>query len=132
MDSHVCKGGGQVIHVSEMKKFPGSIYIGRRNNRYGLAASPFGNPFKITEPSDFGPGVSRHSACLAYRDYLRSSIEGRKVLALLPTLRGRPLACWCRTSNATGRAWKECHGDQILRLLREHTDAELIAMAETP
>jgi hypothetical protein len=118
--------GGRIIHVSEMRRFPDCVYIGGRNSRYGLAQSPFHNPFRVTERTE---DVSRHMACLAYRDYLRSSIEGRKVLALLPTLRGKDLACWCRTSDATGTAWQECHGDQILRLLRDHTDAELIAMS---
>lgn len=120
----------QVIHVREMSRFPNAVYIGRRNNRAHLPASPFASPFAITERSDWGPGISRHAACLMYRDYLLSSVAGRKLLALLPALRGKPLACWCRTSDATGRAWRECHGDQLVRLLDEHTDAELRAMAQ--
>lgn len=115
---------GKVIHVSEMKNYPDAEYIGRAMPRQRLKASPFANPFRVDDHE-------RHMACLMYRDYLRSSIAGRPLLAQLPALRGKPLACWCRKSDATGRAWQECHGDQILRLLNEHTDDELIAMSKT-
>lgn len=121
---------GKIIHASEMKFFPDAVYIGRDMRRQRFKGSIWANPYKITEPSDLGPGISRHMACLMYRDYLRSSIAGRPLLAMLPELRGKPLACWCRKSDASGRSWQECHGDQILRLLDEHTDAELIAMSK--
>lgn len=118
-----------VIHVSEMPRFPGAVYIGRRNNRRRLPESPFANPFRVTEASDLGPGITRHMACLMYRDYLRSSEHGRMVLARLPELRNRPLACWCRRSDASQRAWKECHGDVIASFLKTYTDDELRALA---
>lgn len=122
-------GKALVIHVNEMDRYPDAVYIGGAVPRRRMRASPFANPFRITRPSDLGPGITRHMACLMFRDYLRSSERGRTVLARLPELRGKPLACWCRRSDCSPGAFKPCHGDQIVRLLNDHSDAELRAMA---
>ena len=40
----------RVVHVND--EIEGAVYIGRKNNRRGLAASPFANPFPIGHDPD--------------------------------------------------------------------------------
>ena len=62
------------------------VYIGR--------PSPLGNPFR-------GRG-----AVSLFERHLR---ERPDLLAILPSLRGKTLGCWCKP--------KPCHGDVIARLV---------------
>ena len=63
----------------------------------------WGNPFKI---QDSRPGNDRDAVCVTYWDYLRSTPS---LLAQLPDLRGKLLACWCHP--------KRCHGHELIRML---------------
>lgn len=70
----------------------------------------YGNPFKVTEDRN------EASVALAFHTWLtvegcHASIPDRKaaLLAAIPELRGKNLACWC----APGRA---CHADVLLEL----------------
>lgn len=73
----------------------GSIYIGR--------PSVWGNPYRI------GKDGTRVEVIQKYEGYLLSNPE---LLAALPSLRGRVLACWCAPQEGfKGRLL--CHG-QIL------------------
>ena len=69
----------------------GAVYVGR--------PSRWGNPFRI------GRDGSRAEAIAKYEAWV---LERSDLLAALPTLRGRDLACWC--------APLPCHADVLLRL----------------
>lgn len=70
---------------------PYDVYIGR--------PSKWGNPFEI------GKHGTREEVIEKYRRYLESRPS---LLAALPDLRGKVLACWC--------APLPCHGDVLLEL----------------
>jgi hypothetical protein len=79
----------------------GAAYIGRAMPRIGLAASKWANPFKI------GHDGSRDEVIAKYRAYL---LQHPSLMAALPELRGKDLACWC--------APERCHGDVLLELIQ--------------
>lgn len=89
----------RVVHVS---KEPYDIYIGRAMPRQRLKASKWQNPFKI------GPDGTREEVIAAYRRYL---LEFPELLAALPELHGKVLACWCKP--------EACHGDILAELAGE-------------
>jgi hypothetical protein len=72
-------------------------------------------PSKLGNPWHFGPSTSRAAAVDSYRRWLRGemgghlSFERQKVLASLPEIRGRDLACWCPLE-------EPCHADVLLEL----------------
>ena len=78
---------------------PGAVYVGRRMARIGLAGSTWANPFKI------GVDGARAEVIEKYRAWLFKQPE---LMAALPELRGKDLACWC--------APEPCHGDVLLEL----------------
>lgn len=77
------------------------IYIGRRLTMGGwnLPESIWHNPFEIKKYK------SREVVLKMYRDYLTTN---KKLMALLPTIYGRVIGCWC--------APEPCHGDIIAEL----------------
>jgi hypothetical protein len=79
---------GRVVHC---KQKPFDVYIGR--------PSKWGNPFVI------GKDGTRDDVIKKYESWLRSQPA---LLAALPELQGRVLACWC--------APQACHGDVLVRL----------------
>lgn len=85
-----------VIHVRDADfTDPNTVYIGRPIPLRRLAGSRWSNPYRITR------GQSRETVLARYRTYL---IEYRPdLVAALPELRGKTLACWC--------APEACHGD---------------------
>lgn len=84
--------------VNKHHGVPYDIYIGR--------GSPYGNPFVIGEDGD------REEVIEKYDRYLDDHPE---IVALIPRLRGKTLACFC--------APKPCHGD-ILARRADQTDRE--------
>ena len=78
----------KVVHC---KKERFDIYIGR--------PSKWGNPFSI------GKDGSREEVIAKYRDYIMLKPE---LLADLPELKGKVLACWCSPLS--------CHGDILVEL----------------
>jgi hypothetical protein len=78
-------------YVVHCKREPFDVYIGR--------PSIWSNPFEI------GKDGSRRKVIQRYRNYLLGNPE---LLALLPTLKGKVLGCWC--------APQECHGDVLADL----------------
>ncbi len=83
----------RVVHC---KKEPFNVYVGR--------PSIWGNPFEIGKDGTRGEVIEK------YREYLLGNPE---LLALLPTLRGKVLGCWC--------APEACHGD-VLAALADTTE----------
>ncbi|GAA3029184.1 DUF4326 domain-containing protein [Streptomyces glomeratus] len=87
------------------------VYIGRRLTRGGwdLPQHPLYNPFQIDTPKKKHDGT-RSEVMAKYREYLMAHPD---LLAQVPKLRGRTLACWC--------APELCHGD-ILAEVAEQTE----------
>lgn len=76
------------------------VYIGRAMP--GKDCSPFANPFKI------GVDGTRAEVIEKYEVYIRSRPD---LLALIPSLDGKVLGCWCKP--------KKCHGDVLIKILKE-------------
>jgi hypothetical protein len=64
--------------------------------------SRWGNPFRLRREAD------RAQVIAQYRAWLLTQPD---LLAALPTLRGKALACWC--------APRPCHGDVLVALVEE-------------
>jgi hypothetical protein len=98
----------QVLNIRNLPGFsesrpiipPNTVYIGRRNARYGLAASPWANPFRVSLETD------RASVIAAYELWLR---QQPRLIEALCELNGCDR--WC--------APLPCHGDVLLKLANE-------------
>lgn len=103
----------EVIHVAEMSHHPDAVYVGRRNNRFGLPESPFANPYRIGRDGDRETCIRKFAADLEDR-----LIHNRQETldALLPLV-GRPLACWCRRDGEEPTPENACHADAILAVI---------------
>ena len=80
---------------------PYDLYIGRRNPWKKLIGSKWANPFKVGDD-----GLTREEAIARYREHVLSRPD---LVAALPELRGKVLACWCKP--------EACHGDVLVELL---------------
>jgi hypothetical protein len=65
---------------------PGAVYVGRAQGRVGLRQSKWANPFLI------GRDGARYEVIEQYRAWL---LRQHDLMAALPELRGKDLACWC-------------------------------------
>jgi hypothetical protein len=123
----------RVVHVRD--NVPGAVYIGRAMPRQHIKASPFANPYmigkviKVTWIDDDPQDVTldRRFAVSLFGIHLGTRSD---LIAALPDLRGKPLACWCRHDGEAYTHENECHGDVLIEWLEEHTDDELRAMAK--
>ena len=78
------------------------MYIGRANTYYNLPQSEWANLFVITEDQ------TREEVLVRYEAHVRKTPE---LMAALPKLKGKKLACWCTP--------EACHGDVLVKLLAE-------------
>lgn len=85
------------------------VYIGRAHPLFP-AGSPWGNPFKVGVDGSLPQVLER------YRSWIREQPE---LMARLPELRGKRIACWCKTRKHPNAP---CHGD-ILALLADGAPA---------
>ena len=108
----------RVVHVKD--KVPGAVYIGRANPRWHLAASPFANAYTIGKNGDRARVLHYYASDL----YMYRNKPG-DIMHLLPELRGKPLACWCRHDGEECTAENRCHGDILVEALNRYTDDEL-------
>jgi hypothetical protein len=109
----------RVVHIND--GIEGAVYVGRAVRwRPDLASSKWGNPF----------GVKRHGrdgAIFLYRQGM--AVTGSiPLIADLPELRGKALACWCRRDGEERTPENACHADVLVDLLNCYTDDELRAM----
>ena len=81
----------KVVHC---KKEPYDIYIGR--------PSIYGNPYIV------GIHGSRQECIHAFKQLI---LQNRSLLALIPSLCGKTLGCWCKPN--------ACHGDILAELADE-------------
>jgi len=84
----------KVVNKRSGVKF--DVYIGR--------PSKWGNPFVI------GKDGNREQVIAKYETWLKAP-EQAGLIASLPELKDKTLACWCRPS--------ACHGDVLARLVDE-------------
>lgn len=118
--------GTRVVHVAD--NVPGAVYVGRANARKRLKGSPFANPFKIgdTLPTFEGRDdrqATRRDVLIQYELWIKAYPQ-RGLMARLPELRGKPLACWCR-HDGDASPEEVCHADILARLLAMYDDDEL-------
>lgn len=123
----------RVVHIKD--NIDGAVYVGRAMGRQGLKASPFANPYKIGDTSYYNPGevfangVQDERAPLSRIDvlnrYSRRIVDKPDLLAMLPDLRGKPLACWCRHDEERRTSANLCHADVLVQLLDRYTDGQL-------
>lgn len=110
----------RVVHVRD--NLPDAIYIGRAVPRRGMDGSIWANPYPIGYPDT----PERRSEVISqYRAWL---MDSPGLLRVLPTLRGKPLACWCRHDYEERTPANACHGDILVWLLEQYSDDELRAM----
>jgi hypothetical protein len=76
---------------------PYDVYVGRANPRYRLRRSKWANPFQAEEHG-------RERALALWREWFWQQPE---LVAALPELKGKVLACWCKPL--------ACHGDDLAR-----------------
>ena len=82
--------------ISEARDANAYVFIGK--------TSKWGGPFQVAWDGDQQEIVEK------YRDWVKSQ---PKLLADLPSLRGKVLGCYC--------APRPCHGDVLIELLQEAT-----------
>lgn len=90
--------------VSIKSDLPYDIYCGRSNKHYNLIESKWHNPFVIGKDGD------RKEVIQKYEEYIRAKPE---LLAQLPELKDKTLACWCDVSK------EACHCQVLGKLLEE-------------
>lgn len=80
------------------------IYIGRalKRGKYDLPASPFANPFKVGRDGTIE---------IVLEKYALHVLQSAELMALLPSLAGKTLACWCFPNL--------CHGDVLIEFLTD-------------
>ena len=96
----------QVLNMHGWRRVvpPGAVYVGREQGRVGLRRSKWANPFKIDKPGKRRDGT-RAEVMAEYRAWI---VQQPALMAALPELRGKDLACWC--------APERCRGEVLLEL----------------
>lgn len=88
-----------VVNISAGDEY--DVYIGRAVPRLGLPASPFANPFRVTEH------CGRARAIVKFREWFLTQPELME--RAKRELRGKRLGCWC--------APLPCHGDVLVEIV---------------
>ena len=78
----------------------GAVYVGRAMRWVGVPKSKWANPFQI------GRDGTREQVMAKYRDWL---LQQPDLIAALPELRGKDLACWIAPDPC-------CHPEVLLEL----------------
>lgn len=117
----------RVVHVNDQVE--GAVYIGRAVPRQKIRMSRLANPYRVGANNALLEGLelTREEAVNKYRTWIMH--HNPMLLADLPALRGKPLACWCRHDGEERTPDNLCHGDVLLFLLDTYTDAELRELA---
>jgi hypothetical protein len=83
------------------------VYIGRGPDPLTGIEGKWGNPFQI------GKDGTRREVIEKYREWI---VKQPELMAALPELKGKRLACWCRPA--------ACHGDVLAALADKTGRAE--------
>jgi len=106
----------RVIHWRDRERHDRVSYVGRAAPRQGLAASAFGNPYRVDVDGTRAEVIER------YREWILTRPE---LLSRLHELRGRVLACWCKP--------EACRGDVLAELVdADETIETLLAAGVRP
>lgn len=113
--------GARVVNIRSGAPF--DVYIGRENGRYRLKRSVWHNPFRIDA------GKTKRGGTLeeVLQKFARYVYESPALLARLPELRGKTLACWCAPEDGSPLTLEDpvvCHGQVLLKLLGERPSAK--------
>jgi DNA primase len=92
----------RVVNVHSGEDY--DLYIGRATPGLGLKESDWRNPYKIGEDG------TREEVIEKFETYLTQ--DQPDLMARLPELEGKTLACWCKPEH--------CHGDVLARLADSH------------
>ena len=98
---------GKVINLKDKPRPDYDVYIGRRQwcGKELFEASPWANYFSVKR-------YGRAGAIARYEQKIRNRPD---LLARLPELEGKTLACWCKP--------QACHGDVLVKLIEENSPA---------
>ena len=91
----------QVWDIRDPACPPDAVYIGRRVGK--RPASIWANPFRVARHTE-----AAHLAAIGL--YIAYISQRPDLVAVLPTLHGKDLACWCKQDGLP------CHGDWLLAL----------------
>lgn len=108
----------QLRRTKGWRKPPNTVVVAR--------PSKWGNPFTVEGAREAGFLNPQKATVEAFRDWLNGDPwacgceedhEARRqtILARLPDLRGKNLACWCRLKDEKGKP-VPCHADVLLEL----------------
>lgn len=100
-------GGISIINIKKQKGVPYDMYIGRQNDYLGLNGSKWQNPFHLKAERD------RERILQQHWDYMLTRPD---LLAALPELEGKTLACYCCDFQNQGFHGKLCHGMNLIKL----------------
>lgn len=77
----------------------------------------WGNPFKVGGSTIFGAYTQTPEVVVQrFREWLASDfLDAKEHRQLLPLLRGKNLACWCKLVDRHGKA-EHCHADVLLEM----------------
>jgi len=104
----------------------GAAYVGRAVKRYGLKASPLGNPFRLGRRKEnvkwFAKGL-RTALAITGATAFRVDREQKAEFDRLRALAAQGdlvLVCWCETWDGTGEPPGKCHAEILLKYLEAH------------
>jgi len=103
-------------NLKEWMQDPDNVYIGRRGivfidgQRFPKENSVWCNPFKV------GRDGTREEVCEKFNSYIRHKVVDEDLMTELLALGNKNLGCWC--------APESCHGDVLLKLIKQINDSE--------
>ena len=99
----------------ELERAPRVVYIGRAcyQGSWRLARSDWANPFTVQQMGGAEKAVE------AYRRWLLAPGQAELRARIVPELRGRQLACWCRSGQPCHGAVLALAADEGLRALTD-------------
>ena len=108
--ARIRRSGGEIVVGCD-------IYIGRelRQGGWNLPRSIWANPYSIKNVGSAG------EACKLYETYIRNKLmKEPSLIDELRKLSGKTLGCWCKNSRDVGSEKISCHGDVLIKLLKEY------------
>lgn len=102
-------------NLKEWMDNPNNVYIGRKGivfvdgQRFPKTDSIWANPFKLKD-------YTLEECLQKYEQYILK----HRTKEEFNSLKGKTLGCWCRSGPKKNAPGEICHGDILLRLIREN------------